>query len=387
MPKDNRFAFTKTRLDNLPIPNTRTDYHDTSTSHLKLTVTTAGTKTFYLYRKIDGRPERFKIGRFPSTSVEHARRTAARLNGQIANGTNPQGVRRSLKGEHTLGQLFKLYVDDHLVPRGKRTRTPSSLFKTHFADWAGRKLSSIKATEVQKHHAKIGKKHPAAANRAMQLLRALYNKAIYWGHFKGENPADRFERFKETPRRRFLHPDEMAVFFDALATAPPTFRDFVLLCLFTGARRSNIQAMRWVDINFERAEWVIPETKNGEPHLLPLVPQAMTILEYRQQDTDSPWVLPSHSASGHYEEPKRAWETLLNRAGIDDLRIHDLRRTVGSWQAALGTSLPIIGATLGHQSVQATAVYARLSVDPVRQSLENATRAMVDQVKIEQRTP
>ena len=279
-------------------------------------------------------------------------------------------MKRALKGELTLGALFETYVDQHLVPRGKHTRTPRSLFNTHFADWADRKLSKIKATDVQKRHAEIGTTRPAAANRAVQLLRAMYNRAIYWGHFEDANPALRIERFPETARKRFLHPDEMAAFLGALGASPPTFRDFILMCLFTGARRSNVQTMRWADIHFERAVWSIPITKSGDPHQIPLVREALGVLQHRRRTATAEWVFPGESRSGHYQEPTRAWRSLLERAGIEDLHIHDLRRTVGSWLAAEGTSLPIIGETLGHKSPASTAIYARLSLDPVRASLE-----------------
>ncbi|MFT4563805.1 MAG: integrase [Gammaproteobacteria bacterium] len=205
----------------------------------------------------------------------------------------------------------------------------------------------------------------------------MFNRANYWGYYERENPAKHIDYFTEHSRKRFLHPDEMPRFLLALSESPAEFRDFVLVGLLTGARKSNVLAMRWTDVNFERATWEIPTTKNGDPHVVPLVPEAIEVLRHRRRPPDSNWVFPSASASGHYEEPKRAWETLLNRARIEDLRIHDLRRTVGSWQAALGASLPIIGSTLGHRSIHTTSIYARLSLDPVRASLESATSAML----------
>ena len=295
---------------------------------------------------------------------------AERLNGQIASGDDPQAVKRTLRGELTLDELLQEYIDKHLIPRGRGTRNPESLYRNHFADWGSRKLSQIQATDVQKRHAEIGRKHPAAANRAVQTLRAMFNRASYWGYFEGANPAGRIDRFREHSRKRFLHPDEMARFIDALAGSPPAFQDFLLLCLFTGARRGNIQMMRWRDLELDRGVWQIPHTKNGEPHAVPLVREAVGLLRHRRRSIKGDWVFPSNGRSGHYEEPKRAWNSLLDRAGIEDLHIHDLRRTLGSWQAAEGASLSVIGETLGHKSPHSTAIYARLSLDPVRASLE-----------------
>lgn len=152
---------------------------------------------------------------------------------------------------------------------------------------------------------------------------------------------------------------------------------FFYISLLTGARRNNVQSMNWNDVNFSRAEWLVPETKNGEPHTIPLIPQAITILQERYANKNCDWVFPSLSSkSGHIEEPKKIWKKLLTRAGIKDLRIHDLRRTLCSWQAATGANSYIIGKSLDHKTQQATAIYARLNIDPVRESVIKTTDAM-----------
>jgi integrase len=151
-----------------------------------------------------------------------------------------------------------------------------------------------------------------------------------------------------------------------------------MLSLLTGGRKSNVLAMRWDEISFGRAEWRIPETKNGDPLTVALSMQAIEILNDRRAKTNSEWVFPSDgSASGHLADPKKAWQRILARAEIKDLRIHDLRRSLGSWQASTGASGYVIGKSLGHKSQQATQIYARLNLDPVRESVERATQAMM----------
>ncbi|CAK0750757.1 hypothetical protein CCP3SC15_1700007 [Gammaproteobacteria bacterium] len=104
----------------------------------------------------------------------------------------------------------------------------------------------------------------------------------------------------------------------------------------------------------------------------------MTILEARKaQAFPTPWVFPGDGATGHLVEPKKAWKRILERAGIGDLRLHDLRRTLASWQVDTGATLAIVGKTLGHQSQTTTAIYARLSQDPVRKSVNTAVEAML----------
>ena len=130
----------------------------------------------------------------------------------------------------------------------------------------------------------------------------------------------------------------------------------------------------------ERAEWRIPMTKNGTPQTVPLSDEAVEILAERAKVSTSKagFVFPGDGKSGHLADPKKGWARVLKRAGLDDLRIHDLRRTFGSWQAKQGASLSIIGKSLNHKSPQATAVYARLDIDPVRKSVNLATAAMME---------
>ncbi|MBA3931280.1 MAG: recombinase XerD, partial [Xanthomonas sp.] len=160
------------------------------------------------------------------------------------------------------------------------------------------------------------------------------------------------------------------------------FRDFVVLSLMTGARRGNVMAMRWEDLSLPDAAWRVPgeASKNGEPMLIDLVPEALAILQRRKpaEATPAGFVFPARSKAGHMGNPKKRWAALLERAQMQDFRIHDLRRSLGSWQAKTGASLAIIGKTLGHKDPSATLIYARLDRDPVRAAVEQATGAMLD---------
>jgi integrase len=245
--------------------------------------------------------------------------------------------------------------------------------------WFKRKSSTITKQEIQLLHERIRDENGLyQANRILERISSIFNRAIEWG-WQGENPAQGIRKFREKSRDRFLQPDELPRFFSALEEEEnTTARDYIMLSLLTGARKSNVLAMRWEDIFFERAEWKIPETKNGDSLTLPLSQNAVEILERRRQDTHSQWVFPADaSKSGHFSDPKRAWQRVLTRAGIKDLRIHDLRRSLGSWQASTGASGFVIGKSLGHKSQQATQIYARLNLDPVRDSIEKATQAMM----------
>jgi integrase len=222
------------------------------------------------------------------------------------------------------------------------------------------------------------------ANRVIELGSAVYNNAIKHG-YPGENPFSGIEPFKETKRDRFIKPDELPRFFAALAEeTSPDFKHFVLVSLLAGARRGNVLAMRWQELDLASATWRIPDTKNDEPLVVALVPEAVAILNERHPQ-ETGYVFPALSKSGHMTPPKQRWKALLKRASLSDFRVHDLRRSLGSWQAISGASLAVIGKSLGHKSADATMIYSRLHLDPVRTSLNTATSAMLEAAGVKPR--
>lgn len=380
---DTRFGFTIARIEKLSVApdGKRKDYYDTDVKELLVQVTANGTKTFYVRRKISGVSHRIKIGRFPSTNVEDARKQAREILSAIDRGDNPQDKKREQREELTLGQLFELYIEEYAKRRCATWKDMQENYRRYLSHWSDRKLSSIKKTDVQQWVNRLGNKSIHTANRNYDSLRAMYSWAIKLGYFSKENPCKGIDKFKTHARERFLMPDERDKFLAAVRAYPnPTVRDFILVSLGTAARKSNVLAMRWDQIDFTLAQWRIPRTKNDEPLTIGLTEPVLKILREREKDSESEWVFPSddYSASGHLVTPNKAFKKILEKAEMEDFRIHDLRRTMGSYLAIQGTSMPIIGKALGHKSQAATAVYARLTNDPVRFAMETAQKFLFE---------
>ncbi|AEJ03093.1 integrase family protein [Nitrosomonas sp. Is79A3] len=377
---ENKVNFTKAIIDSLPMPESgkRNIYHDTKISGLQLRVTSV--KTFFINRRIKGGdPQRITLGRYPDMTIEQARRKTLELVHDIAEGKNPADMVREARKEMTLDGLFEEYMNRRAV-FNKRPDKPKATYRLYLSKFGKRKLSSIKHEEIDRFHKKIGREVGiVTANIVLKLLHVMFNKAINeWRIWKGENPAHGIAKFSEQSRDRFLQSDELPRFFQAVAEEEnETIRDYVLISLLTGARRSNVLAMRWKDINFDRAEWRIEKTKNGTPQTVTLSPEVIEILHNRKPLDGTAFVFPGSGKSLHLEEPKKGWKRILDRAGIEDLRLHDLRRTLGSWQAKTGASLAIIGKSLNHKNQNTTAIYARLDLDPIRDSVNKATSAML----------
>ena len=380
--------FTIKVIDNLPVPDKgkRAYYYDSKVTGLCVCVTGAGRKTFYSYKKVNGRPERIMIGRYPDLSIEKARGKAGEVNSQIANKENPNDVIRAKRAEVTLKDLFDDYMERHAKPHKRSWKEDQGQFDRYLTKFKNTKLSQIEKRDIQKLHHEIGKeKGTYAANRMLALMRCVFNKASDWGLWQEPNPCKGITKFKEESRDRFLQPDELPKFFESLSIeSNETIRDYFLVSLLTGARRSNVQAMKWGELNFDRGEWRIPVTKNGEPQTLPLVKEVQKILEARK-DNGSEWVFPGCGKTGHLVEPKSGWKRICKRAGLDGVRVHDLRRSLGSWQASTGANLSIIGKTLNYKNIATTAIYARLNIDPVRESMEKATSAMLSAGRVKKK--
>jgi integrase len=219
---------------------------------------------------VNGKNEKHRLGPFPDLSVEQARDKAARFAVAIAFGDKPAEQRRLLRGEMSLAELFRDYMERHILKSRKSAAETEKCFVRFFGDWQERKLSSITQMDVERRHGELAKSRGVySANRAHELLRAMYNKAKMWRLHQGVNPAVGITPFEERSRERVLQADEFERFFPALDSEEETFRDFVMLTLLTGARKSNVLSMRWDNLNLRSGTWTIPaeQSKNSQSQL------------------------------------------------------------------------------------------------------------------------
>lgn len=427
MSHNKTFKFTKSSISNLPLPpkGKRIFVNDSEVKGLTLMLTSTGHKSFYLRKNINKVKERILIGKYPDLPLEEARKITIQKLSLIAQGVDLIAEKRRKRNEMTLGDLYEEYMERYSKPNKKSWIYDQREITKYLSHWFNRKLSAITKSEIRHLHETIYKKNGLyQANRMLERIRAMYNKAIEWD-WDGINPTSGIKKYKEQSRDRFIQPHEMPHFIYALnAEQNETVRDFFFILLLTGARKTNTLMMRWEEINWELKSWRIPDSKNGEVLMLPLIDRAIEILRIRRFLTNSEWVFPGENPEKHYNDPKRAWRRILQRAtislwgtdplfatfigeikqqideklfgdilfaqikeqakgkgivlpeGLMDIRIHDVRRTLGSYQAISGSSLQVIGQSLGHKSLQSTQVYSRLTIEPVRNSVETATEAM-----------
>jgi integrase len=377
-----KFPFTKKALAKLPIPSAgRQRYRDSTCPGLVLSVTPTS-RVFYLYKKFNSKPVEYRIGPWPGLSIENARKAMKAAELIYATGGDPQAARKTKREEPILKELWEHYLDFHAKPRKRSWKADEWQWKKYFTPWHNRRLSAITQQAVERWHGKVATDSgPTQANRCLALLATMFSKAGRGIGYAGPNPCVGVAKHHEQSRERYLVPDEMKAFFTAVMQEEPLWRDFFCLLLLTGQRRGNVASMRWEEIDLSNAIWHIPadKAKANKPVTVAISPPALVIVRRRREEMRDgcPWVFPGPGVEGRVIEPKRAWQRILDNSGIQNLHMHDLRRSLASWQAALGASLSIIGKSLGHADLKSTQVYARLQLDPVRESVSKAGQAML----------
>jgi integrase len=302
----------------------------------------------------------------------------------VASGRDPQSERRKRLTAPTLDIVWRQWLEGHAKPRLRSWKDSERVYGKYLADFHGRRIASIRPVEVAQWHVALGEASGhVQANRAKSLLSGLLNYAIRLEIIL-VNACRSVPNFPEQSRDRFLLPSEMRAFFDALADAGEPWHDLFQLSLFTGARYGNVASMRWDEVDFDRMTWTIPaaKAKADRPIVIALPPPAIAILQGRLGLTGaSPYVFAVNGTANHVRSPWKAWDRVRAASGLENIRIHDLRRSLGSWQAVAGASLAIIGASLGHADLKSTQTYARLTMEPVRQSVDSAVAAMLAAVE------
>lgn len=383
--------FTKSQLEALPILEMQYEVRDTKTTGLILRVNPGGIKTFMFYRRVGYKLLRIKIGRLSDISIEMARKTAIQLNSQIISGVNPNAIKKEKTRELTFKELYQKYYTEHALISTKRPTAIKATIDYHLIPKIGNlKLSDITRQKMKELHLKQGEtRGKIEANRVLDMARAVYNFGIREEYYKGENPCSGIKRFKSKSRDRFLSQEELKLFFEALTLEEQIYQDFFQLCLFIGARKTTMLTMKYKDIDFSLKRWRLPEdeTKNEDVNIHVLCDAAMQILQRRYDlnkysPAPSVYVFPGDGLQGHLVDPKKSLARIKKRMGVFDFHIHDLRRTLGSYMAITNASMPIISKALNHKSQVSTAIYARLSQDPIIEAVNNAAQMMIDKGKL-----
>ena len=341
-----------------------------------------GAVSYFLQTRVNGRLTWLTIGRHGSPwTPETARKEAMRLLVQIAGGINPAAARRRTREIPTLVDAAYRFLDEHgpmLKPQTRRDY--ECQFRNHILPALGaRNVDEVDRADVARFHARMH-----ATSRTANLCVAILSKLMSWCEMQGfrpegENPCRRLSKFRERKRERFLTSEELARLGETLdrierqGTQSFSTVAAIRLLLFTGARLSEILTLKWSYIDLERRLILLPDSKTGAKPI-PLSVPAVEVLDKLPRLAGNPHVIPGSKAGAPLVNLQKPWRAIRAEAGLEGVRLHDLRHSFASVAVARGGSLPVIGKMLGHSNPQTTQRYAHLGNDPVARLAEETAR-------------
>jgi integrase len=364
-------------------------------------VTANGARSYVLrYTTRAGRERTFTIGDATVWRCTDARDKARELRRKIEDGGDPLADIEADREAPTVADLIERFREEHLPRKRPSTRADyERMLRLHIGPHFGQhtKVADVRFEDIDALHRKITKAGSTyAANRCIAVLSKMFSLAIRW-RMRSDNPCRGIEKNPESKRKRYLSADELARLTTALAKYPDKqAADIVRLLLLTGARRGEVLAMRWADID-PTGTWTKPgsTTKQRTDHVVPLsapVRQLLADIEerYAREHPKKPlpeYVFPGAGDTGHVVEIKKPWRHICKAAGITGLRVHDLRHSFASQLASAGSSLTLIGTLLGHANPTTTHRYAHLFDDPQRAAVERVGAAIINAGKAEPAPP
>ncbi len=355
------------------------DYRwDTELPSFGLRVYPSGRKSFVVTFRVRGRQRFLTLGRYGEITLYQARTMALEMLGRARRGEDPAAERVAGRAGPTVAELAERFQREHAEVNMK----PSSCYQAERC-WKGcilpklgsRKVADIRRSDIAELHTQMAAT-PVQANYARGLLSTAFNLAEVWGwRPEGTNPCRNIRRYKRPSRERFLSEEELARLAGVLAEterARPEWSPVVAalrLLILTGCRCNEILQLRWDEVDFEARYLRLSDSKTG-PRSIPLNATALQVLAGIERIEGNPYVIPGRNEGSHLVQLHGPWTWIRENAGLDGVRLHDLRHTFASFGVGSGLSLPLIGKLLGHSDIGTTQRYAHLADDPVRQAAE-----------------
>lgn len=392
----------KRSIDDITTPDRTIIIRDDELSGFSLRVFPTGRKVFLAQYRVgggrNGRQRRVKLGVFGTITADEARTKAREILARAHLGDDFADERDKVRESQTVAQLIDAWSRDGVLTNrrtgARRTQVnvagEIALANHHIRPLIGsRKVDSLTKGDIQRLRTQIatgesrtkrkGRKRglihvsggDGTATRTIRLLSSILSYAVDMGLIPS-NPALGVKLAPGGQRHRYLSPEELrrlgAVLDQPMRSpAAATAATIIRLLILTGARRGEIEGLKWSEVDFQFG-MLRKETSKTGAKVIPLARAALQILEDQRQwaSGNQLWVFPGQKGEGHFDSLNKEWSRIRTAAGIADVRLHDLRHTYASFGAAGGIGLPLIGGILGHRQASTTQRYAHLADTPLR---------------------
>ena len=346
----------------------------------------SGRKVYIVKYRHEGRAIKTTIGPHGPITPAAARARAAEIVTLARTGRDLEGRMPRRTGGPTMADLARRFMDDyapdHLKPSTARLYR-EILDKRILPRLGKRRVADIGRADAAALHHEM-RAVPGHANRTLGVLSRMLTMAEVWEmRPEGVNPCRFVRKYPERKRERFLSDDEYRRLGAALRDAEregfasPAAVAAIRLLMLTGCRSGEVLSLRWEHVDLDRGELRLPDSKTGAK-IVHLGEPAVAVLRGIRRAEDGPWVFPGQKPGAHLAFLHGPWYRILERSGIEDLRIHDLRHSFASGGLLVGEGLPMIGKLLGHNKVQTTARYAHLANDPVKSAANRIASRIAD---------
>ena len=348
-------------------------YWDETFACFGLRIYPSGRRAYVCSYRIHRRKRLAVLGRVDVLTVDQARRIAVSYLGKVAINEDPQGEPDRRRSVRTLADLCTAYIENHAKIKRHGWKNDASCLGRRILPKLGiRLITSIVSADIEFIHSESGARHPYAANHMLEVVRSMFN----WGKVAGlvppnyPNPTRGIKWFPERKRRRYITTVEMPEFIRALEEEDSEYaRHGLWLLLLLGLRSVELLNAKWADIDWDAGTLFVGLTKNGEPLLAPISDAAIARLKSIPRIANNAYIICGQKSGQHLRSLGPTLRRALGRAGLANIRVHDLRRTVGSWLAQDGKSLHLIGDVLNHRDLRTTAGYAYFQTEQRRAAL------------------
>lgn len=345
-----------------------------------LRVYPSGRKMYLAQFRAGGRVRRVNVGLHGAITAEDARTEAMKHLSVVRLGGDPAAERDRRKASPTMKEFGKRFLEEHVASHCKPTTQAE--YKRSVELFINPKIGSHRIIDVTRGdivelHQSM-KATPYQANRTLGVLSIMFTVAHTWGvRTDGVNPCWKVKRYKEEKRERYLTAEELARLGRVLreSNAEREAVNCIQLLLLTGCRLSEIQKLKWAYVDLDAGVLRLPDSKSGAK-LVSIGQAAADVFKTIPRIEGNPYVITGQVEGQHLTDMQRPWRRLRKRAGLPDVRIHDLRHSFASDALQLGEDLTMIGRLLGHTQVQTTARYAHLKTGPVRAAADKVANAI-----------